>query len=335
VTSGRRDRGAAGLEQVGAIAIASTIVLTLGAVLIPAAQPIRAAAACGVHEVLGDVVSCPTQTLQIPADNSTRRGAAGDARGSRRDDATGRRGGTEPQPSGTAAVPGGPELANGLGGPVPGTTARVPDPPPWTAPDGGAGPHAVKGAGIKDRATAFAVEAAANAVSGVWPHASRNLLHYLGNSGSTLQQDVNAMLKDDKSFAGDADAQRQRVAALAVEQAKASGATGPVTFPISLPWQGFTFADKDWFYAVGSIAYSVVGQVTVYPPTAPGQPWNYEATTSVVIRDRYNWDQGKSTDIGPFNVSDSELARLHTVGLAQEYTVVGTSTATTTKGTSP
>mgnify|MGYP003500725233 FL=1 len=48
-------------------------------------------------------------------------------------------------------------------------------------------------------------------------------------------------------------------------------------------------------------------------------------TTAVNIRDRYNWDGTKSTEIGPFTVTDEQLAELHRKGLAQEYTATGTS----------
>ncbi|ORT54390.1 hypothetical protein [Streptomyces sp. CB03238] len=46
----------------------------------------------------------------------------------------------------------------------------------------------------------------------------------------------------------------------------------------------------------------------------------------VDIWDRYSWDQGKSTPSVPWlTVSDADMARLHTVGLGQEYNVHGSS----------
>jgi hypothetical protein len=213
-----------------------------------------------------------------------------------------------------------------------------PPPPAWSPPDAGAGEHDSSGVGIADRATEVAAEAAANAAAGLLPHASRNLLHYLGDSGKTFEQDVDAILRDVPAFAGDVDVQRDLLGRTAVANARASGASGPVTMPVSTQWTGFYIGSnlsKDWFYALGGISYSLVGQVTVYPPVKAGEPWRYETTTRVVIRDRYNWDHGKSTQIGPFTVTDDQLAKLHRVGLAQEYTVVGTSDTGTTKGDVP
>lgn len=43
------------------------------------------------------------------------------------------------------------------------------------------------------------------------------------------------------------------------------------------------------------------------------------------IFDRYNWDAGKSVDIGPFHFEDTELGNLYLKGLAREYNVRGTS----------
>lgn len=45
----------------------------------------------------------------------------------------------------------------------------------------------------------------------------------------------------------------------------------------------------------------------------------------VRVADLYNWDGNKSTQIGPFNVKDSQLQELHRAGLAQEYDMSGES----------
>jgi hypothetical protein len=173
-----------------------------------------------------------------------------------------------------------------------------------------------------------AAYAGATVMSGSWPHAADNLRHYLGNSGDTLEQDIDAMLGDCPQLRGQVDADVQNMAQDAVERARASGATGPVTFPISTDWQGYYISpdeSSDWFYATGGMAYSVQGEVTVYPPDTPGGEWRYETDTSVSYRDRYNWDGGKSTQIGPLTVTDAELAELHRAGIAQEYNMTGES----------
>ena len=45
-----------------------------------------------------------------------------------------------------------------------------------------------------------------------------------------------------------------------------------------------------------------------------------------------NWDGSKETDIGPFTVSNAQLAALHRAGIAQEYEMYGQSETMTTTG---
>jgi len=265
-----------------------------------------------------------------PADGqpNDRRGNERDARDSRR----GRHGGDENTDKGT---PGQQTPTNPLGDPVDGTTVPEPDPPAWNPPDKGAGKYNSESAGFSDYGFKFAVEAAANAVAGTWPHASSNLLHYLANDGKPLQQDVNQMLKDEKGFRDAVAQDRDNLGATAVEEAKKRGAKGPITFPVNTAWKGGTFQNKDWFYAVGSYQYNQTGQVTVYPPDTPGGKWRYEVKTHVNFRDQYNWDHGKATNFGPITVTDDDMASLHRKGLAQEYSMYGRSDEETTKGEAP
>ena len=65
-------------------------------------------------------------------------------------------------------------------------------------------------------------------------------------------------------------------------------------------------------------------QVVVTPPLGP-----VETQPKVRIRyqmhtyDYYNWDQGKAVDIGFVHIEDRMVGRLHRVGLAQEYELIG------------
>lgn len=79
------------------------------------------------------------------------------------------------------------------------------------------------------------------------------------------------------------------------------------------------------FLASGNFDYNLTGQaqVTVNPPTEPGGQWTYSMDTDVNIRDRYNWDIGKQTQIMGTPITDAQLARLHLIGYAQEFTMVG------------
>lgn len=271
------------------------------------------------------------------ADDSGRRDQERDTRGSRRDDARGDRPSEEPGGPTEGGTDGGQADPSGLGDPVPGTTKpTMPEPPAWEPPDAGGGEHASESAGLRDRFTETLAEGAANALAGKWPDASRNLLHFLANNGEPLEQDVNSMLDSSEKFSAATDDQRDRVVAAAVEKAEASGATGPVTFRVNTPWNGVFLDDNDnWYYALNGISYNQTGSVTVTPPKTSGGKWTYDWSTKVNIRDRYNWDGTKSTQIGPFTVTDEELAELHRKGLAEEYTAVGTSDDQNASGEAP
>ncbi|WMX45057.1 hypothetical protein RGF97_09605 [Streptomyces roseicoloratus] len=57
-------------------------------------------------------------------------------------------------------------------------------------------------------------------------------------------------------------------------------------------------------------------------PDAHGNPKigiDYQAN----VWDRYNWDEGKGVSIGPLEIPDGQMAKLHRVGLAQEFDMSG------------
>lgn len=229
-----------------------------------------------------------------------------------------------------------PDAGPTLGEPVPGTSLdEQPEPPPWTPVDGGAGEHDSEFAGPIDHATHKAARVGADVQSDDWPHAADNLDHFLDNNGEPLEQDVDQMLEDVPGLDSQAAAERADVAADAVEDAKKRGITGPVTYPVSTPWEGYYIGrdqSADWFFASGGMEYSQTGSVTVYPPTEPGGPYRYEMNTTVNYQDQYNWDGSKETGIGPFTVSDSQLAALHRAGIAKEFEMYGESSSMSTSG---
>lgn len=232
-----------------------------------------------------------------------------------------------------------PDPGPSLGDPVPGESLpQDPEPPPWSPVDGGAGEHGSEFAGPLDYSTEAAARAGAAIKEGDWPDAARNLEHYLDNSGEPLEQDVDQMLEDCDELAADAATQRDDLAADAVADAKERGITEPVTYPVHTPWAGHYIdgeESQNWFYATGGMEYSQTGSVTVYPPDDPGGPYRYEMSTTVNYRDQYNWDGSKSTEIGPFTVSDAQLAALHRAGIAQEFEMRGESSEMTTEGEIP
>jgi hypothetical protein len=322
----RDERGASAIEYVGGVVVAALLVTGVH----------QAVTSANVQQVAGHAVCTVTGgDCAAPGQDFGGDGDRRDQQRGARDDRRGR--GSDGTPPGTG-LPGSGTPASPLGPPVPGTSVPEPAPPAWSPPDEGAGPYDSEDPSLKDRATEVAAETGANALAGTWPAASRNLLHFLGNTGEPLKQDVNAILDDVPRFSQQIDGNSSLLGQQAVQSAKQSGATGPVTFPINTPWQGFYIGPDDsanWFYALGGISYNQTGSVTVYPPATPGGEWTYEVSTRVNLRDQYNWDGSKSTPIGPLKVTDKQLAELHRAGLAREFAAYGRSDLVTTKGTAP
>lgn len=320
------------------VLIVAVVAALPGAPLAAVAE--RAICTVTTQAACAPVAYAPVQPAGAPTEPAppTTTGDTGDRRdqeGQTRDD---RRGRGEDKAPDDPSVPGPASDGDSLGEPVPGTSVAEPQPPPWQPPDAGAGAYDSQRAWPWDHAKKVLVEAAANALSGKWPDASRNLSHYLANTGEPLEQDVNRILHDVPLFQAKVDEVRTSLGEDAVAQARASGATGPVTFPISTDWLGYDISpsqSQNWFYALGKVNYNLTGQVTVYPPSSPGGPWRYTVSTAVNLKDQYNWDGGKSTNIGPINVTDEELARLHRQGLAREYRNQGRSDTATTEGSVP
>lgn len=330
----RGEQGASALAWVGTTLLAALIVVALASGPGPnLIEPFQ----CALTKVAGGQCATTASPGEPEADDGSRDDQARDAREDRRE--TGREDENSGSTSGSkASTPGGDPYPGGLGAGVPGTTPTTPAPPAWTAPDGGAGEWGSEDATIGGRATDFAAELAANALSWTWPAASRNLLHFLANSGETLEQDVDAMLRDVPGFSEGVDVAIDNLGYQAVLNAQQAGATGPVTYPVNTDWNGYYIGpeeSKDWFYALGGISYNLTGSITVTPPATAGGQWTYSYTGQTNIRDQYNWDGGKSTTIGPMTVTDEQLAELHRQGLAQEFTAVGSSSSTTKEGTVP
>lgn len=344
----RRDTGAGALEYVGVVVVVGALVALTATVFAatPVGPQVTSAVQCyvsgsGCSE--GVAAGAPTSGGDTPGDatgsDPSRDDTARDARGDRRDDARRDDDDSEQAPG----APGDSETETpSVGDGVPGTTPVFPDPPPWQPVDEGAGDYGSEDPGVRLRAVEAAVEAAANAASGAWPDAARNLLHFLAGSGDPLEQDVDAMLGDLPEFQQATDETRQLLINQAIAQAQADGATGPVTFPISSGWTGFGYGpgglvydDQNYFYALGGWQFSETGYVTVTPPSSPGGEWTYTSETTTHLRDQYNWDGGKTTQIGWLTVTDEQLAELHRAGLAQEYTAYGQSSTRRTEGSVP
>ncbi|MFG3055063.1 hypothetical protein ACGFZP_29500 [Kitasatospora sp. NPDC048239] len=204
----------------------------------------------------------------------------------------------------------------------------------WTAPDTGTGPFGVREPGADDRMsqlTAYGLVSAGSFVG--YPDAGRHMLHYLDGSGEPINVDVDRMLRDDNNFRDQVELQlaandaQWRQAALAAYE-KSGGAA--VAIPVEAPNAHRTFdseAQRNWYLAVGSHAYVSSGVVTAKP--GPDGKVQISMQYQVNVWDRYNWDPTKGTPIAGTTVKDSDLAKLHQTGLAQEFDIRGASTTMT------
>ncbi|SFQ64319.1 hypothetical protein SAMN05421810_111121 [Amycolatopsis arida] len=217
---------------------------------------------------------------------------------------------------------------------------EIPGPPPDPPTDPGAGPHGVDPwytRGDDEATKLMAINAAALADSIGWTHASKHLMHYLGNSGERLSVDPDEMMRDVPRF----EAQVHKTTAaelrrISDEVAIAGDYGKPVAF--SSGWKGEYIApegSKDWYYALGGVQYSVTGVATVHPPEVPGGQPRVEVDYKTHVFDRYNWDGGKQTEIGPITITDEKMAEMHRAGVAQEFDVSGSTDVKHYSGTLP
>ncbi|GHF45761.1 hypothetical protein GCM10010218_28710 [Streptomyces mashuensis] len=192
-------------------------------------------------------------------------------------------------------------------------------------PDEGAGAYDVESPGKHD----YWVLAQANAMSvggdfKGYTDAARNMDHYLRGTGTPIELDVDRMLTDDQALRACAQGTLAENAAewrqKGLEEFEKSGGR-PVVIPVESERGKYKHRDLNWFYAVGSANANTTGVVTVVPGE-DGKP-KVSLDYQVNVWDRYNWDPGKSTKVGPTTMTDADMARLHTTGLAKEYDMRG------------
>jgi hypothetical protein len=208
----------------------------------------------------------------------------------------------------------------------------LPGAPAPPAADEGHGVHGSQEPSAGDRTfEAFMRTVAMTAEAMGMNNAARHINHYLGNSGSPITVDVEDIFHDVPSFKEHVDAdlawRDEQLRKQALDKFNAGGGQ-PVTVPFGTGWNGYYLTkeeSQDWYFAMGGISYSVTGTVTAVPD-ADGRP-KLTMHYQVHVHDRYNWDAGKAAEVGPITIEDTQMGRLHTVGLAWEYDVDGTSDA--------
>ncbi|MEU3050488.1 hypothetical protein ABZ705_28960 [Streptomyces sp. NPDC006984] len=202
------------------------------------------------------------------------------------------------------------------------------------AADDGAGPYDVDSPGFGD----YWMELQANGISNSGDFigktdAARHMDHYLNGTGSTLDLDVDRMLSDEddtvlRDVSSATRVRREDEWRRQALEAFAQSGGEPVAIPVETAGVGYTH-DKgpdgtaNWYLAVGSAMTNTTGVVTAVagPDGRPQVNIDYQ----VNVWDRYNWDPGKATPIGPTTVTDADMARMHTTGQAREFDMRGSS----------
>jgi hypothetical protein len=190
------------------------------------------------------------------------------------------------------------------------------DPP--TPSDRGAGPWKSKPLEAETVAS-YAAARLACTPSMVYPglNATRHLLHYLNNSGQTYTIDLEDMIRCVPS------AKRAIVAEFRQAQLFLQGMPiGRHQFTSVSAEGGYNdkYENAEWYYAIGEYAYWGKGEATI---TASPYGRRYEVDFTYCFRDRYNWDGGKSVDIGDIHITDEIMGKFHLQGLAREFDCIG------------
>lgn len=196
-----------------------------------------------------------------------------------------------------------------------------------TAVDAGTGEHGAESPGIKDlwtldKTNLLALGGEFNGMT----DAAKHMRHYLDNSGEDLDLPVDRMLSSEDKYRqhieGEINREMPNWHKQALAEFEKSGGK-PVSIPVETKTEDYSFQSDNWYYAVGSARTNASGVLTV-EPGSDGQP-QINLKYQVNTWDTYNWDAGKKVNVGPIAIPDSEMGRLHAVGLAQEFDMRGSS----------
>jgi hypothetical protein len=147
--------------------------------------------------------------------------------------------------------------------------------------------------------------------------ATRNMAHYLNNSGKDLSLNVESLIDDVPG--------EKRLYERELILARRFVQTLPVgTHNISSKSATVGYAEQkeswNWYFATGG--YSIWGK-GVAKVTAVAGVAQYELDFEYKFFDRYNWDGGKSVEIMGVEITDEFMGRFHREGYAKEYNLVG------------
>lgn len=211
-----------------------------------------------------------------------------------------------------------------------GTNGTDPGPPPVPPHDAGSGPFGSEKPNASDfwyKEQLYLLAQGADLKG--FHHAATNMRHFLDGTGKPLTVDPQEMIGDLPGFKAQLGQDLAKLDCSLYKKATSAfrGNDGrPINMSFQGPWMPY-YAEpeesQDWFYAIGGFTYEISGYVTVEPPDTPGAAPKVVMHYRVHVHDRYNWDTGKSVDIGPIHIPDTAQQRLHRTGLAQEYDING------------
>jgi len=217
-------------------------------------------------------------------------------------------------------------------------TGRIPPMPAFPPADVGQGEHGSqpwysRADDIKFLDTVAIAITGADAVG--LPNASDHLEHYLENTGADLKLDPDRIMNDDPGLKSHFDAiVTKTVREIAARMGTASS-TDSITADFQSAWADYTFANRDWFLAIGSVEASACGAVTIHAPSGGDTEPRIVLDYQCHLFDRYNRDGEKETEIAGFTWTDRQLGALHTAGLAKEFNMYGSSTVKHFEGVLP
>ena len=199
--------------------------------------------------------------------------------------------------------------------------------PAQERPGQGSGEHGRLDPTAADYASVFFWRGVAQGASDIGlKNAGAHMHHYLENTGTDKEVDLDAIERDVPSFRTALHELRFQVLEDAAFFIKLNDSRQPFSWEISQWGFGGQLSkaeSPDWYYAVAGHDLGL-NATAWYNPSAddPGRGLlQIEGRTH--FKDVYDWDEGKETDILGVTVRDSDLGRLHAAGLAMEYPIWG------------
>jgi hypothetical protein len=178
----------------------------------------------------------------------------------------------------------------------------------------------------------YAVARASELAPDLADEARMYLIHFLENSGTEMDVDVDKMLRDVSSFAAQIDTYRVALAKKVAADAERANATGTISKQIPHEWkqdgEASILESVNWFLSLHAFQYNLTGTVTVTPA---GDGWSYKVVSRVHVADYYDWDPTKPVPI----YNPAELYQLNCWGHAQNFWIRGMSDESTLEGTIP